>query len=244
MGPLTRIWAHRGASGYAPENTMPAFELALAQGADGVEFDVQLSRDGVPVVIHDETLERTTDGTGPVAGRTVAELRTLDARNGRSDYAVTPIPTMDEVLALLAPSSVRINIELKNSEEPYPGLEEKVVAAVREHGLDARVVLSSFSYASIRLLHELAPDLELATLYTRPQLQPWRTARRLGARAVHPPVAFVPSRLWVHRAQSLGVAIRPWIVNNPPVLVRMFRWRVDAIITDTPDVAREMRWRA
>lgn len=240
----TQVWAHRGASAYAPENTLPAFELALSQRADGVEFDVQLSKDGVVVVIHDETLDRTTDGTGRVADHTAAELRKLDARNGRTDHGPTLVPTLDEVLALLAPSNLRINIELKNSEVPYPGLEQKVIAAVRDHGLAERVVLSSFSDASIGQLHELAPDLDSAVLYSRPQLRPWRTAARLGARGLHPPASFVPSRLWVRRAQSLGLAIRPWVVNSPQLLLRMFRWRVDAVITDTPDVARELRWRS
>lgn len=223
---------------------MPAFELALEQGAEGVEFDVQLSRDGELVVIHDETLDRTTDGTGRVADHTLDELRTLDAGNAMPEYRQVRIPTMDEVLALLAPSRISINVELKNSEEPYPGLEEKVIAAVRDHGLAERVVLSTFSDASVAQLHGLAPELELATLYTRPQLRPWRNALRLGARAVHPPAAFVPSRLWVRRAQHLGLAIRPWIVNSPQLLERMFRWRVDALFTDTPDLARELRWRA
>lgn len=223
---------------------MPAFELALEQGAEGVEFDVQLSRDGELVVIHDETLDRTTDGTGRVADHTLDELRTLDAGNAMPEYRQVRIPTMDEVLALLAPSRISINVELKNSEEPYPGLEEKVIAAVRDHGLAERVVLSTFSDTSVGQLHGLAPELELATLYTRPQLRPWRNALRLGARAVHPPAAFVPSRLWVRRAQHLGLAIRPWIVNSPQLLERMFRWRVDALFTDTPDLARELRWRA
>lgn len=223
---------------------MPAFELALEQGAEGVEFDVQLSRDGELVVIHDETLDRTTDGTGRVADHTLDELRTLDAGNAMPEYRQVRIPTMDEVLALLTPSRISINVELKNSEEPYPGLEEKVIAAVRDHGLAERVVLSTFSDASVAQLHGLAPELELATLYTRPQLRPWRNALRLGARAVHPPAAFVPSRLWVRRAQHLGLAVRPWIVNSPQLLERMFRWRVDALFTDTPDLARELRWRA
>lgn len=222
---------------------MPAFELALEQRADGVEFDVQLSRDGELVVIHDETLDRTTDGTGRVVDHTLDELRTLDARNGMAEYANARIPGVDEVLALLAPTRLRINIELKNSEESYPGMEEKVIAAVRDHGLAERVVLSTFSDASVGQLHGLAPDLESAILYTRPQLRPWRNAIRLGARAVHPPVSFVPSPLWVRRAQSLGLAIRPWIVNSPQLLLRMFRWRVDAVFTDIPDVARELRWR-
>lgn len=241
---VTQVWAHRGASGYAPENTLPAFALAIEQRADGVELDVQLSRDGKLVVIHDETLGRTTNGTGRVADRTLAELQQLDARNGRKDCPPTTIPSLDEVLALLAPSSLRINIELKNTEVPYPGLEKKVIDMVRSHGIADRVVLSSFSNASVRRLHGFAPDLELATLYTRPQATPWRIALRLGARAVHPPAAFVPGRLWVRRVQHFGLSVRPWIVNSPQTLTRLFRWQVDAVLTDTPDLARDLRWRA
>ncbi|MGC3954905.1 MAG: glycerophosphodiester phosphodiesterase family protein [Propionicimonas sp.] len=238
---MTEIWAHRGASGYAPENTMPAFELAVDQGAEGVEFDVQLSRDGAMVIIHDEILGRTADGTGRVADHTLAELQALDACNGMVEYAGVSIPTLDEVLALLAPTGLRINVELKNSEQPYPGLERKVIAAVADHGLSRRVVLSSFSDASVALLHELAPELELATLYTRPELLPWRNALSLGARGIHPPAPFVPHRWWISRAHALGLAIRPWVVNSPQLLTRMFRWRADAVFTDTPDVALELR---
>lgn len=240
---MTEIWAHRGASGYAPENTLPAFELALEQGADGVEFDVQLSRDGVVVVIHDETLDRTTDGTGRVVDHSLDELRELDASNGMPEYSPTSIPTLVEVLDLLEPHPVRINIELKNSEQPYPGLEEKVLAEVRERGLAERVVLSSFSDDSIGRLHRLAPDIELATLYTRPQVRPWRNAARLGARAIHPPAMLVAGWPWVYRAHAKGMAVRPWVVNSEPQFTRMFRRRVDAVLTDTPDVALALRER-
>lgn len=237
----TQVWGHRGACGYAPENTLPSFALALDQQVDGVEFDVQLTSDGALVVIHDETVDRTTDGQGRVVDHTLDDLRALDASNGMPEYGHTPIPTLDEVLDLLVPSGIRINIELKNSEEPYPGLEEKVLAAIRDRGIGERVVLSSFSDASVGLLHGLAPEFELATLYTRPQLTPWRNAIRLGAGAIHPPAAFVPGRLWVRRAHSLGLAIRPWVVNTPQLLDRMFRWGADAVFTDTPDIALALR---
>jgi glycerophosphoryl diester phosphodiesterase len=100
---MTQIWAHRGARREAPENTLPAFELAVAQGADGVEFDVQLTADGTVVVIHDETVERTTNGTGPVVGFGLAELRGLDASAGFGGYTGVQIPTLADTLALLAP---------------------------------------------------------------------------------------------------------------------------------------------
>ena len=118
---MTMVWAHRGASGYAPENTLPAFEMALEQGADGIELDVHLSRDDAVVVIHDETLERTTDGTGWVADRSLDDLKAMDASFGREGFAGTRIPTLDEVLALVADAGVAVNIELKNDRMPTRG---------------------------------------------------------------------------------------------------------------------------
>ena len=243
MGSVTQVWAHRGASDHAPENTLPAFELALEQGADGVEFDVQLSKDGAVVLVHDDTLDRTTDGHGRVVDHTLAELQQLDARNGMNHYAPTRIPTLDEVLTLLAPERARVNIELKNDEEPYPGLEDEVLAAVQRHKLGNRVVVSSFSENSLRRLHALNPAIELATLYTRPQVRPWREALAIGARAIHPPSACVFGRPWVYRAHLLGLAIRPWVPNREMTLAWLMRSRVDAVITDLPSLACEVRAR-
>ena len=170
------IWAHRGASRVAPENTMPAFERAIAAGADGIEFDVQLSRDGEVVVIHDETLSRTTDGTGRVVDHTLAELRALDASAGRDSWTDVRIPTLAEVLALLAPTTLRADIELKNSEEPYPGLEELVLAEVAAAGMVDRTLYSSFSGESVRRLAGLAPAAEVALIYSSPLARPLRMA--------------------------------------------------------------------
>ena len=241
MGSVTQVWAHRGASDHAPENTLPAIEFAVEQGADGIEFDVQLSKDGAVVLMHDETLERTTDGNGRVVDRTLAELKRLDARNGMNQLAPTTIPTLDEVLTVLAPERVRINIELKNDVEPYPGLEDQVLAAVDRHKVGNRVVISSFSENSLRRLHALNPAIELATLYTRPQLRPWREALAIGARAIHPPTACVFGGPWVYRAHLLGLAIRPWVANRDATLARLMRARVDAVITDLPAVACDIR---
>ncbi|MDQ7992735.1 MAG: glycerophosphodiester phosphodiesterase family protein [Propionicimonas sp.] len=237
----TRIWAHRGASAYAPENTLPAFELALAQGAEGVEFDVQLSADGTIVVIHDETLARTTDGTGNVCDHTFAQLRRLDACAGHVGFRGVTIPSLDEVLEVLEPSGVTINIELKNSEVPYPGLEEQVVAAVASFGLAGRVVLSTFSEQSVRRLGPLAGGSELAFLYTDPRLRPWRPAAELGVAAIHPPLPYVFGAGFVRRAQAAGFAVRPWVVDGERSLRRMLRYGVDAVFTNTVDVAVAVR---
>lgn len=238
---MTKIWAHRGARQDAPENTLAAFELAVAQGADGVEFDVQLSSDGEIVVIHDETLERTTDGTGAVVDHTLAELQAFDASAGRAGFAGVRIPTLTEVLELLAPTGLALNIELKNSEVPYAGLEEKVIEAVSGFGLEPRVVLSTFNHYSLRRLRALKPGCELAALYTDPLFRPWRYAGTLGVAAIHPPVMCVFGRRFVQKSHKAGIAVRPWVVNGERPLRRMFGYGVDAVFTDTPDLAIRLR---
>jgi glycerophosphoryl diester phosphodiesterase len=207
------IWAHRGARRQAPENTLPAFRRAVELGAEGVEFDVQLSADGVPVVIHDETLERTTDGRGRV---------------------------VDEVLDVFAPTELAVNIELKNSVVDYPGLEEAVLAAVASHGLDRRVVLSSFNADSVARLQDLT-SIPRAFVYERLLRRPWALAARLGAVAVHPPSRFVVSRGYVTRAHQAGLAVRTWTVNSQRELRRMYLCGVDGVFTDVPDVALAVR---
>ncbi len=238
---MTEIWAHRGASGYAPENTLAAFELAVRQGAEGVEFDVQLSSDGTPVLIHDEKVDRTTNGRGWVKDHSISELQALDARAGREGFAGTRIPTLEEALGLLAVTGVTINIELKNSQVSYPGLEEKVLAAVAEFGIGDRVVLSSFNHYSLKRLQMLGAQCPLGMIYTDPLYQPWRYAVQLGVSALHPPRHLVFRRGYVRNAHAVGLAVRPWVVNRPRDLLRMIRLGVDAVFTDVPDLALAVR---
>jgi glycerophosphoryl diester phosphodiesterase len=238
---MTQIWGHRGARREAPENTVPAFERALEIGVDGVEFDVQLTADGAMVVIHDETVDRTTDGHGPVVGFTLAQLRRLEAADGMDGFAGVRIPTLAEVLDVVVPSGVAINIELKNSEEPYPGLEERVLAAVDAYGIAGRVVLSTFNHYSLKKLQSLGAPSELGMLYTDPLYRPWRYAARLGVQAIHPPARFVMGRRFVRKSHAAGLAVRPWVVNSGARLARMFRWGVDAVFTDVPRLALQLR---
>jgi glycerophosphoryl diester phosphodiesterase len=237
---VTQVWAHRGASRDAPENTLAAFELAIEQGADGVELDVQLSADGALVVIHDETLDRTTDATGKVSDHSLAELRRVDASAGREGFRGVGLPTLSEALELLAPAGLVVNIELKNSVEPYPGLEQKVLAALDAFDLQ-RVVLSSFNHYSVRRLSALGARAELAAIYSDPLFRPWRYARDLGVSAIHPPMPYVFGKRFVTRAREEGISVRPWVVNSPGALLRMFRYGVDALFTDAPDVALALR---
>ena len=237
---MTQVWGHRGALAYAPENTLPSFELALAQGADGVEFDVQLTKDGIPVVIHDETVNRTTSGAGLVAEFPLARLQALDACAGWEQFAGVHIPALTEVLEVLAPAGVTINVELKNSVVMYPGLEEKVLAQLRSFGVEDRAVVSSFNHESLLRVRKLAPNLRLGVLHQDILVKPWAYTRRLGIPAVHPP-ALAVTKKYVQRAHAAGIAVRPWGIDDEQVLRRLLRWGVDAVFVDNPDVALALR---
>lgn len=230
---MTAVWAHRGASGSAPENTLAAFRLAVAQGADGVEFDVQLTRDGEVVVIHDETVDRTTNGTGGVVDIDLAALQRLDAGEGET------IPTLAQVLDLLRPTSLMINIELKNTVEPYPGLEDKVLGLVGERGLEDRVIYSSFNHYSVQALAR--QGLPTGLLFSEPIVEPWLYAQHVGARAIHPYWPCVEAPGWVEGCRAAGIAINCWTVNDPDAMARMIELGVDAMITNHPDAALAIR---
>ena len=239
MWAMTAVWGHRGASGYAPENTLPAFELALEQGADGFELDVQLTRDDEVVVIHDETLERTTDGRGWVADHSLADLRRLDASHAREQFAGTRIPTLAEVFELVRDTSTMVNVELKNSRIGYKGLEERVLRLVDEHAMASRVVLSSFNHYSIRRLVHLGAPSVLGALYSEPLWKPWRYADKLGAAALHPSMGATRRKV-VEKSHEHGLAVPVWTANEPADIERLVGLGVDAVITNHPDVARSL----
>ncbi|MBE3554432.1 MAG: glycerophosphodiester phosphodiesterase [Thermicanus sp.] len=232
MRPL--IFAHRGASGDAPENTMTAFRLALEQGADGIELDVQRTADRKLVVIHDETLERTTDGKGLVATKTYKELSQMNAAaHFGNGYGGEPIPLLEEVLAWIAPTSLLLNIELKNGILPYEGMEEEVVELVRHYGLNNRVILSSFNHYSLVTLGRIAPEMERAILYVAGLYEPWEYAGRVGATSLHPYFYNAVQEI-IQGTKRAGMKIRPWTVDREGDLSRMISLGVDGIITNYP----------
>ncbi len=170
-----KIWAHRGCSQNYPENTLTAFEKAVnIPGLAGIELDIQLSLDGEMVVIHDEKVDRTTDGYGAVRNMSFRELRSLHIYNGYSP--AEKIPTIKEVIELLKPKlleydgeskGLRLNIELKNGVYPYPGMEEKIVELVHSYGVEKAIVYSSFYADSLLRVHELDKDAEIGVLDSR-----------------------------------------------------------------------------
>ena len=235
---MTQVWAHRGASGYAPENTLPAFELAVEQGADGFELDVQLTRDDAVVCIHDETLERTTDGTGWVADHSLEQLKELDASAGMAGFAGARIPTLDEVLELAVGADVTVNVELKNDRMAYKGLEGRVLEIIDAHGAGDRVILSSFNHYSLKRLQGMT-DLPLGALYSDSLYRPWRYVDRLHVQAIHPHHRAVNGKL-VAKSHAAGLRVHAWTVNEPDDIRRMYLLGVDAVITNFPDLARSL----
>jgi len=238
---MTLIFAHRGAAGTHPENTMAAFLEAERAGADGIELDVQLTKDGEIIVIHDETVDRTTDGSGWVRDMVYRDLRKLNAAakwNGR--YGHCPIPHLEEVLAWLEPTRLFVNIELKNNLIAYETLEQKTIALVRRYGLEKRTILSSFNHNSMRFCRTAAPEIETALLYMEPLYDPWTYVRVMKADGVHPYHRTVTAA-FVADAHCRGLAVRPFTINKPEAMKAMFAYGVDAIFTDDPRRAKECK---
>lgn len=230
--PTPQIWAHRGASAYAPENTLEAFALAADQGADGIELDVQLSADGALAVIHDETVDRTTTGTGAVADLPMDQLAALG------------VPTLDEVFAAVAPTGMLVNVELKNGINFYPGIEQKVLAAIEAAGLRERVLVSSFNHYSLKTLQQLDRGIPVGLLFAEGLYLPWEYAAGFGARAIHPALPFLQVPGVVEYAHAAGIEVNVWTVDEPDHLAACVRLGVDAIITNRPDDALAARGRA
>lgn len=229
------VYAHRGASGVRPENTLPAFLEAVALGADGIETDVQMSRDGRLVLCHDETLDRTTNGRGPLGTHTWDELSELDAGAWFApEYAGTRLPLLEELLELLAPTTLLLNIELKSGVVLYPGIEGAVLDRVRRHELGERVLISSFNHYSLVEVKRLAPEIKTAILYMEGLVDPWLYARHVGADFLHPYFYGVRPEM-VAGAHAADMKVNAWTVNEPLQIDAMLRAGVDGIITNHPD---------
>jgi glycerophosphoryl diester phosphodiesterase len=215
------VVGHRGASGHAPENTMASFKLAHEMGANIVECDVHLSADGVPVVIHDETLDRTTDGTGLVKAQTVAQLADLG------------VPTLDELLAWAA-TRIAVSIEIKNGPLYYDGLVEKTVELVRKHVMADKVFAISFDHFALRRVKELEPAIACGALFAARPVDGPAIARACRADALLPHWAFA-TRDVVDQAHAAGIAVSVWTCNDDHAIDAALSAGVDAIATDYPD---------
>lgn len=237
----TQIFAHRGSKGTHPENTLSAFREALEVGSDGIELDVHLTRDGIPVVIHDETVDRTTDGTGLVQTKTLQELKQLDAGSWfRPPFQGERIPSLAEVLQLLVQCSFTgcLNIELKTDQLQYAGIEERVWDTVLENPGQFEIVFSSFHYPTLETLKRLHPEAEIALLFSQPGQSFAEIGDALSVEGWHPRITLFKRDV---KKENTGISVRYWTVNGLPELFLCFWCKVDAIITDYPARAKRLR---
>lgn len=227
-GPL--IIAHRGASSDAPENTISAFALAVEQAADGVEFDVQLSADGVPVVIHDSTVNRTTDGQGAVSKLSIDQLQELDGGDGR------PIPTLDQVFETFGPT-ILYNVELKCGLWPNRNLAAAVAERIEGHNLEEHVLVSSFNFFAIRLARQtLSPRTPVAHLRMS-GLSSFKH-QLIKAEADNPQHSMV-NDTYMAWATRHNLLVNVWTVDDPLEAQRLVKLGVQSIITNRPGFIRE-----
>jgi len=244
--PQPIIFAHRGASAHAPENTLAAFELALAQGADGIELDVKLSADGHVIVIHDPTIDRTTGAHGRVKDSSLAELRALNAGSFfSSHFSTEKIPMLEEVFENFG-KRIFINVELTNYNTPRDHLVESVCMLVKKFNLQKYVMFSSFYVLNLSKAHSYLPDVPCGLLAFNGLLGAW--ARSFGFAfgkyaALHPYLKDVTPQQ-VQRVHRLKRRVHVWTVNAEEDMRRLFGWGVDAIFTDDPQLAVRVRGEA
>ena len=233
-GPL--VIGHGGASAVAPENTIAAFEQAIADGADGIELDLRLTRDDQLVVIHDASLERTTNGSGAVRDRTLRELKRLDAGGWRGPrFAGQRIQTLQEVLERFR-DRARFWIELKGGSDRYPGIEERVVSTIEIYDVLDRALVQSFDRSALEQIRGLNREVRVGVLTDRRPLE-----SIIGS--VVPPYALCPSAETITdgdiaQIQGAGLDCYVWTVNEPAQMDRLIHYGVSGIITDRPDLLR------
>lgn len=238
---MTRIFAHRGASAYAPENTIEAFALAMEQGAEGIELDVQLTKDGEVVVIHDEAIDRVSDHTGLVKDYTLAELKKFDFSNHMAAYKGAKIPTLKEVLKLVKPGTMEVNIELKTGIYWYPGIEEKVLEIVKEMDMQERVIYSSFNHYTVQKIRDLDKNAQTAYLFSDVILDVEQYAKSTGVDGLHPPIYHLHMADFWKKYKESGLKVRVWTVNSYEFLKEFIEKGIDAVITNVPDKALKIR---
>lgn len=228
---MPKIIAHRGASAHAPENTIAAFQLALDHGADGIELDVMLSKDHQLVVIHDDTVDRTTNGSGHVKEMTLKELQSLDAGDGQR------IPTLEEVFNQFGGRFI-INVELKNYASIFDSLPIEVAKRVKKYQIEESILISSFNPFNLPRFHSRLPDVKLGLLTQPDQAKKW-VWRLFHFDALHPYFSDVDQVL-VASLHDRNRKVNVWTVDDSQEISRLAALNVDSIITNDPKHTREI----
>jgi glycerophosphoryl diester phosphodiesterase len=235
--PLPLLVGHRGAAALAPENTLAGFRAAAAAGVTGVEFDVRLSADGVPFVIHDATLDRTTDGKGPIAALSAAQLAAFDAGAWFAPrFKGERLPTLEAAIGVLTDLGLAANIELKSEGDGARPLAAAVVAVIaRAWPADrAPPLLSSFDTGCVAACRDLAPAVPRAFLVEAPDRAALAAARRLDCMAIHANHRRLNEKLTT-MVKNEGWRCAAYTVDDPARAKRLLAWGVDSIITNAPD---------
>ena len=237
----TLIFAHRGASGYEPDNTMEAFELAHKMGADGIELDVRLTSDGQVVIFHDNTLDRVTNMRGTIPEYTLAELKAMDVGYSflggkRTNYRIA---TLDEVYDFIAPLDMIVNVEIK---EKTPEIIKVCADIAKRHNMGEKIIYSCFNHYQIRRVKEEIPNAFIAPLHAFNLLDPWDYCLKIGAKATHPDkevIKQIPD--FVENCHKKGIRVHAWTVDDPEDIQLLLDNGVDVIMTNYPDVALCLR---
>jgi glycerophosphoryl diester phosphodiesterase len=232
------VFAHRGARADAPMNTLPAFELAVKQHADGIELDVQRSKDGHAVIMHDYTVDSTTDGSGRVSEMTLAELKALDAGSWYGEqFRGVRIPTLDEVFETVG-QQLYVNVEIKSESADTDGVEQVAADVIRAHQMQGRVIVSSFNPLALQRFRAIVPEVAIGFLHA-PNMptdtQALLQQLNLLHEARHPHESQV-DEAYMSWARAQGYRVHTWTVNDPARALELRDLGVDGIITDQPDV--------
>src|SRR5690606_2543110 len=239
----TEIFGHRGAAGTHPENTMISFKEAARVGADGIELDIQTTKDGVIVVIHDETVKRTTNGKdkGWVKDYTLKQIKQMDASyKFKEQYGTCEIPTLEEVFEWAKKNQLLLNVEFKTGLVSYKGIEEKTLKMIDDYGLEKRIVLSRFNHYSLVKCRQLSSTIDLAVLYMEGLYEPWDCAKRLKTNGIHPYHKTINQEIVSGSIQN-GIAVRPFTVNDENKMKKLIDFGCSAIITDFPEKAISLK---
>ena len=230
------VFGHRGARAYAPQNTIPAFELAVEQGAQGIELDVHRSRDGQLVIMHNFDVDETTDGSGRITEKTLAEIKALDAGSKFApEFAGTPIPTLDEVFEAVG-KRLFINVEIKSESAETDGVEQAVADCIRRHAMVTRVIISSFNPLALSRFRAALPDVPIGFLYSENSPEVVHDLiKTIPHEAYHPHDNLIDAALMAD-AQANGRIVNAWTVNDPARAQALVALGVAGIITDAPDV--------
>lgn len=239
---MVQIFAHRGFSGYYPENTMLAFQkVAEETVADGIELDIQLTKDGEIVIMHDEMLDRTTNGSGWLKDHTREELKMLSVGvNVKGFFPRQTIPTLREYFTWLKTTKLITNIELKTSYFEYEGIEEKLIAMVKEFGLEDQIWYSSFNHYTVARIKKLMPEAKCGLLTDTWLMNIGEYAASQGAASVNARTYFCAKEGVAADLHAHNIALQAWTPNDAEMMQELVNAGVDVLITNYPDIAAKV----